>query len=124
MPLELGVWRIDGTLTPVPATGLDLESRLEDFLDQDITIANPGWMVIGRQLRTSFGGLLDLLAIDALGSLALLELKRDKTPREVIAQVLEYGSWLGKLRGEDLPPIYQAYVERFHSERQKESLHQ
>jgi hypothetical protein len=124
MPLELGVWRIDGTLTPVPATGLDLESRLEDFLDQDITIANPGWMVIGRQLRTSFGGIVDLLAIDAVGNLALLELKRDKTPREVMAQVLEYGSWLGKLRAEDLPAIYQAYVDRFHSERQKESLDQ
>lgn len=42
MPLELGVWRIDGGLTAVLATGLDLEARLEDLLDQDITIATPG----------------------------------------------------------------------------------
>ena len=41
MPLELGVWRIDGSLKAVEATGLDLEARLEHLLDQDITIANP-----------------------------------------------------------------------------------
>ena len=44
MPLELGVWRIDGGLTSLSATGLDQEARLEDILDGDITIANPGWV--------------------------------------------------------------------------------
>jgi hypothetical protein len=40
MPVELGVWRIDGQLTRVLALPLDLESRLEDILDKDIAIAN------------------------------------------------------------------------------------
>ena len=53
MPLELGVWRIDDGLQPVDFGPLDLESRLEDFLDADISIADPNWMVIGRQVRTS-----------------------------------------------------------------------
>ncbi len=46
MPLELAVWRIDGELRAVAASGLDLEERLEKLLDRDITIANPGWMII------------------------------------------------------------------------------
>lgn len=49
MPLELAVWRIDGALRSIPQESLDLEQRLEDILDSDISIANPGWMVIGRQ---------------------------------------------------------------------------
>jgi hypothetical protein len=124
MPLELSVWRIDEGLTAVPATGLDLESRLEDLLDADITIANPGWMVIGRQVDTGFGSRVDLLAIDGVGNLVLLELKRDQTPREVIAQVLEYGAWVRNLRAEDLGPIYRRYVERFRPERGSESFDQ
>jgi hypothetical protein len=43
MPLELGVSRIDGGLTALSASGIDLEQRLKDILDGDITIANPGW---------------------------------------------------------------------------------
>jgi hypothetical protein len=39
MPVELGIWRIDGHLTRIPAVPLDLESRLEDILDQEIGIA-------------------------------------------------------------------------------------
>lgn len=79
-------------------------------------------MIIGRQVETGFGGRVDLLAIDAVGDLAVLELKRDQTPREVIAQVLEYGSWVVKLSAAELAPIYQKYVERFHPERGTESL--
>jgi len=124
MPLELGVWRIDGGLTSLSASGLDLEQRLEDILDRDITIANPGWMVIGRQVDTGFGSRVDLLAIDAVGNLVLLELKRDQTPREVVAQVLEYGAWVVKLRAPDLLQIFRRYLERFHPERAAESLDQ
>lgn len=124
MPLELGVWRIDSGLVPLSPTGLDLESRLEELLDKDITIANPGWLVIGRQIETGFGSRADLLAIDAVGNLIVLELKRDQTPREVVAQVLEYGSWVDKLTAADLLIIYRKYVERFHPDRGQESLEQ
>ena len=39
MPLELAVWRIDGELRAVAASGPDLEERLETLLDQDVTNA-------------------------------------------------------------------------------------
>jgi len=83
MPLELGVWRIDGGLKPIDVSSLGLESRLEDILHQDISIASPNWMVIGRQVLTDFGKKVDLLAIDPDGQLVVLELKRDKTYRDI-----------------------------------------
>jgi hypothetical protein len=36
MPLELGIWRIDGGLRRLAVGSLDQEARLEDILDQDI----------------------------------------------------------------------------------------
>ena len=64
------------------------------------------WMLIGRQEDTGFGGRIDLLAIAPDGALVLIELKRDKTPRDVVAQSLDYASWVEKLRPEDIAAIY------------------
>jgi hypothetical protein len=122
MPLELGLWRIDGELQAISGAGIDVEGRLQALLDRDITIANPGWMVIGREVDTRVAGRLDLLAIDAVGNLVVVELKRNQTPREVVAQVLEYGSWVAKLSAVDLAGIYRQYVERYHRERGQQSL--
>jgi hypothetical protein len=55
-------------------------------------------MLIGRQEDTGFGGRIDLLAIAPAGSRVLIELKRDSTPREVVAQALDYASWMERLR--------------------------
>lgn len=112
MPVELGVWRIDGGLVRVPAVPMDLESRLEDILDKDITIASSDWMVIGRQVVTPHGGRVDLLAVDRDGNLVVLELKRDLMPRDIVTQVLDYGSWVGGLRAEDIAPIFNDYRKR------------
>ena len=51
-------------------------------------------LIIGRQLRTPSGGRIDLLAIDQLGDIVILELKRDRTPREVVARrsIMHLGS--------------------------------
>ena len=39
----------------------------------------------------------DLLGIDSEGNLVIVELKRDKAPREVVAQLLEYAAWANEL---------------------------
>src|SRR5882762_2400866 len=106
MPVELGVWRIDGQLARVHAAALELESRLEDILDREIAIANPDWMVIGRQVITPHGGRVDLLAIDRDGNLVIVELKRHHMPRDIVTQVLDYGSWVSALRAEDIAPMF------------------
>lgn len=122
MPVELGVWRIDRELERVGITSLDQEKRLEDFLDQDISIASPNWMVIGRQVPTDYGKFIDLLAIDRDGKLIVLELKKNMTPREVVAQLLDYGSWVRELEDADIAAIYAKYCEQHHPEWSNTSL--
>lgn len=98
MPVEMGMWRIDGDQPRrLGASLLPSEAALEDFLEQDPTLLGTKVLVIGRQVRTPYGKFIDLLAMDGEGSLVVLELKRDKTPREVVAQVLDYGSWVTSL---------------------------
>ncbi|MGW5075804.1 hypothetical protein [Rhodococcus sp. NPDC004095] len=60
-------------------------------------------------MTTTYGGRVDLLGIDASGGLHLLELKRDRTPRDVVAQVLDYGSWVQGLSDSDVRDIFDTY---------------
>ncbi len=57
-------------------------------------------MLIGRQEVTGFGR-IDLLAITPYGALVLIEHKCNRTPREVVAQALDYASWVEKLTADD-----------------------
>ena len=116
MPLELGVWRIDNGLKPVDFGPLDIESRLEDILDANVAIASPNWLVIGRQVRTDHGLFVDLLALDRDANLIVLELKRDKTYRDIIAQVLDYGSWVRELKDDRIAQIFDEYQKRWHQD--------
>ena len=113
MPLELNVWRIDGTPRPVGVAPMDLQHRLEDLLAADVSVASPDWMLIGRQVPTDHGGFIDLLALDADGRLVVLELKRDRTPRDVVAQVLDYGSRVRTVDPGEIPRLYEAYRKKY-----------
>lgn len=106
MPAEFGIWRMDGGLRKLTAAKLGDESELETMLQVDISILGLDLLVIGRQVPTSFGKRIDLLAIAADGGLYVIELKRDRTPREVVAQVLDYGSWVKDLGHEEIAAIY------------------
>jgi hypothetical protein len=53
--------------------------------------------IVGRQVQTRFGGRIDLLAIDRSANCVILELKRGRTPRDVVAQVLDYATWVKDL---------------------------
>ncbi len=124
MPLEIGVWRIDSGCHRVEVGAIGDESRLEDLLDADISIASPNWMVIGRQVRTDYGSFIDLLAIDRDGNIVVIELKRNKTPREVIAQVLDYASWVKNLDDDDIGRIFGEYLKKYQPKRADESIDQ
>ena len=114
--MEIDVWRIGKKPIQLSVGALADEERLEDFLAEDISIASPNWMVIGRQVPTSHGKSVDLLAIDGDGHLIVLELKRHKTPREVVAQLLDYGSWVRELEDADIAKIYESYLHNYHQE--------
>ena len=69
-------------------------------------ILSEEWMLVGQQENTGTSGVVDLLAIAPDASLVLIELKRDRTPRDVIAQTLDYASWLQELDAEQIRGIY------------------
>ncbi|NJN54105.1 MAG: hypothetical protein HC804_04720 [Anaerolineae bacterium] len=106
MPIEIGIWKINEKPEKVHFTSLDREARLENILDADISILDPDLMVVGRQVNTDFGNTIDLLAINSQGDLSVIELKRDKTPRDVVAQTLDYASWVLNLNYEDVTTIF------------------
>ena len=110
MPIEFGLWRMDGDeYTRLSASKLDDESRLEDLLVEDSNMLGRNLLIIGRQVRTASGNRLDLLGIDVDGNLHLIELKRDRTPREVVAQAIDYASWVRNLGYEDLVSIFEEF---------------
>ena len=113
MPVELGVWRVDQGLQAVPHQAMANEKKLEDLIESNISVVAPHLMVIGRQVQTSYGKFLDLLAIDRAGNLAVIELKRDLTPRDVVAQVLDYGSWVIGLQSDQIAAIWGSYVDKY-----------
>ena len=47
-----------------------------------------------------------MLAMDVSGNLSVIELKKNRTPREVVAQLLDYASWIKSLSYEEIAAIY------------------
>jgi len=67
-------------------------------------------LIIGRQVTTNLNTFIDLLGIDNQGNTVVIELKRDKTHRETIAQLMEYASFVDNLDYEQLNEIFQNYT--------------
>ena len=109
MPIQNAIWKVGDTPQPLSASQLASEQKLEDMIVREPRILSGEWMLIGRQEITSYGGRIDLLAIAPDGSLVLIELKRDRTPREIIAQALDYASWVEQLTSEKIAQIYQRF---------------
>lgn len=104
----MNLWRIEEDRPrPLAAAGIGEEKRLESILADDISILGLGpLMLLGRQVLTDHGARVDLLALDEGGMLYVIELKRARTPREVVAQVLDYGSWARGLSAESLASVF------------------
>lgn len=88
------------------------EAILEDWLESnpDGIVEDGRIVIIGRQVMTNFGGYIDLLGLDRQGDVVVVELKRDKTPREAIAQSLEYTSFTERLDTAQLEAILSSYL--------------
>src|SRR5262245_44450506 len=98
MPFQMNLWQVkNNSLNEVNKTKLEAENRLEEWLAKDISLLGLELLVIGRQVSTINRGRIDLLAVDRHCDLFIVELKRDKTPRDIIAQVLDYASWVKDL---------------------------
>ena len=94
MPQKIRMWEVttENELKQLTNDGIDLENRLEDWLENDISLLDDKLLVIGRQVSTGFGT-VDLLCLDSKGTLVVIEIKKGRTPRQVTSQALEYASW-------------------------------
>lgn len=110
MPIQHAIWKVGDNPEPLSSSQLVSEQKLEDMIVRDPRILSSEWMLIGQQEITSYGGRIDLLAIAPDGSLVLIELKRDRTPREIIAQALDYASWVEQLTSDKIAQIYQRFT--------------
>jgi hypothetical protein len=98
MATEIKIWEIeDQKISPVEDTSLaaqHLENELETWITQAPNILGDDLLIIDRQRDIPGVGRLDLLCIEATGKLVVVELKRDKSARDTVAQALDYASWL------------------------------
>lgn len=116
MPVEHAVWKIGEKPDRLEECILDNELELEDIVFQDMSVLNDQWLLIGRQVQTAYNKRIDLLAIDASGSIIIIELKRNKTPREVVAQAIDYASWVKNLDATDIANVFETFCETYLSE--------
>lgn len=110
MPIKHAIWKVGAQPSPLSTATLVNEQQLEDMIVSTPQILSSEWMLIGRQEQTGLGGRIDLLAITPDASLVLIELKRNRTPREVVAQALDYASWVEQLTTAEIAQIYQRFT--------------
>ena len=105
MAVKQTIWSLDDK-KELPPSSLISENELEDLIFDNISLLSDDWLVVGRQVRTCYGGEIDLLCIDVGGNPIVVELKKSKTPREVTAQALDYASWVKSIDAEKLAEIF------------------
>jgi hypothetical protein len=105
----------DGQFTEYKQTPFELEHQekvLEEWLEANPKeiVEHGSLMIIGRQVRTDLSTFIDLLALDQQGNLVVMELKRDRTPRDTLAQALEYAAFAMRLDAGQVEMILRSYV--------------
>lgn len=132
MPIKQSIWKIGSKPTPLMHSKLENEEILEVMIENDPSILEDEWLIIGRQVVTKYKKEIDLLAIAPDGSLVVIELKKSKTPRDVVAQAIDYATWVEELKAEEISAIYESYSKgknlkdafksKFHIELEEENL--
>lgn len=107
---KLGLWKISKSgLTRVPESAIKLESRLEDWIEEDPSLIQAGPVIISRQVSTPAGP-IDLLALDSQGRWVLIEIKKGSLRRDTIAQVIDYASCFASFSEEKLRNHLEDYL--------------
>ena len=108
-----------GVLMSAQKEKIDYEKSFENWLENSPNILfddeSNTILWIGRQETANVGDskkYSDLIGVDSFGNLIIVELKKGKAPRDVVAQILEYASWASSLNYEDLNHIYSKHCEK------------
>jgi hypothetical protein len=134
--ISMSMFKIENELfIPLNKEEIESEEQLEKWLEKncDHLLEKEQLLVIGKQVKTEYNHYPDLLALDKMGNLVVIELKRGKTPRDVVAQALEYAAWAAKLSPEEISEIASNYLansvsliellkDKFHIDEEFESI--
>lgn len=119
----MAIYRLEGKETSecklihAKETSLEYESHIEDWLENSpwALIQNETILWIDRQssAKDEEGTIYpDLLGVDIDGNLVIVEFKRGRTPRDVVAQLLEYAAWADGLSDEEIHKIAENYFDK------------
>ena len=98
-------------------TNLELEKHLEHWLENSPrqTLVREDFLWIGRQTsiidEDSSTIFSDLLGVDSEGNFVIAELKKGRTPRNVVAQLLDYAAWADRLSEPEIRETAETYFE-------------
>ena len=97
-------------------TDIKLESHLESWLENSPWALGEGEPILWIDRQTSANVeestiFPDLLGVDSEGNLVIVELKKSKAPRDVVAQLLEYAAWAKELSDEQIQGIAATYFQ-------------
>lgn len=106
MPIRHAVWKVGAEPEPLTEGSLADESVLEEMIVKDPSILSERWLLIGRQVNTPHGKFIDLLGLNQDGQIIIIELKRNRTPREVVAQAIDYATWVKGLESDEIASIF------------------
>ncbi len=111
MPHDIRLWSIENDrLRERRRRSLDFEDRLEGWIAGDPGIISRELMIIGRHVKTGFGGIVDLLGLDDTGDVVIINLKRDTSPRDVSAQALDFAAWAQHLSNGEVTAIADIFL--------------
>lgn len=116
MATEIKVWQIvNGNLEDVEASMVDAGRReiddLEKWIKTNPKILGEDVLIIGEQVQTKSGP-ADLLGIDKSGNIIIVELKRDKLPREALTQAIDYASDLASWDTDKLSEVCREFTKQ------------
>ncbi len=102
-------WKVSKNFPPeeLKLGAPELEEYFEDWVENSAELIDPSILIIARQIEN-----IDLLAIDDEGQLVIIELKRDKLPRLVLEQAIEYASLVATWSVDKIISIAEEYLKK------------
>ncbi len=112
MPIEVAIWDVSNNkLNKINYSTIESEQKLEKIIKNDLSIISADLLLIGNQIRTAYGKYIDILAVNNEGKISIIELKKNRTPRDVVAQSIDYASWVQNLSYKEIIELFKEYNE-------------
>ena len=113
MAIQQKLWTVDVKPKELVSSELPSEDFLENMIIEQPEILSSDWMIIGKQVRTKYNKYIDLLAIAPDGEIIIVELKKNKSPREIVAQGIDYASCVQDWSAEKIRETYTDFAKKF-----------